>query len=238
MLCDGRRASCQVPKSIAHRARDPALRQMNVRSFGSPIWRYVQGAVLARPSRERQCAASKSVGRKRSRCRAKPRQRHGGTRNARGEATPGAASCSRWGGDSGRPESGRLRLSELAGAPIEMVGAIGLEPTTPTMSRWCSNQLSYAPAKRPYFSETCVFAQLGVSGASPPPCRAPRASSDPRPATSRRPAPGCVRQRTDRPAGCRYRDCIPACRRLRLTAALVHRCTCPRSGGGEPRSKS
>ena len=28
---------------------------------------------------------------------------------------------------------------------INVVGASGLEPPTPTMSRWCSNQLSYAP---------------------------------------------------------------------------------------------
>src|SRR5699024_3818061 len=27
----------------------------------------------------------------------------------------------------------------------DLVGASGLEPPTPTMSRWCSNQLSYAP---------------------------------------------------------------------------------------------
>ena len=30
----------------------------------------------------------------------------------------------------------------------ELVGPGGLEPPTPTMSRWCSNQLSYGPIQR------------------------------------------------------------------------------------------
>ena len=35
--------------------------------------------------------------------------------------------------------------------PLILVGAIGLEPTTPTMSRWCSNQLSYAPEETKFY---------------------------------------------------------------------------------------
>lgn len=37
------------------------------------------------------------------------------------------------------------RLLSPAQRGFCLVGTIGLEPTTPTMSRWCSNQLSYVP---------------------------------------------------------------------------------------------
>src|SRR3990167_2944290 len=48
-----------------------------------------------------------------------------------------------------RPSSGKPpNKKRVAWATlfIELVGTIGFEPTTPTMSRWCSNQLSYVPS--------------------------------------------------------------------------------------------
>jgi hypothetical protein len=42
------------------------------------------------------------------------------------------------------PTMSRWCSNQLSyGRTKEMVRLIGLEPTTPTMSRWCSNQLSY-----------------------------------------------------------------------------------------------
>src|SRR5260221_473787 len=40
----------------------------------------------------------------------------------------------------------------MADLPAALVGAIGLEPTTPTRSRQCSNQLSYAPGRPGFYT--------------------------------------------------------------------------------------
>ena len=41
-----------------------------------------------------------------------------------------------------------------------LVGANGLEPSTPTMSRWCSNQLSYAPEEPKSIAQACCNAGI------------------------------------------------------------------------------
>src|SRR5690606_31400526 len=48
-----------------------------------------------------------------------------------------------------------------------LVGTIGLEPTTPTMSRWCSNQLSYVPVEAAHSTQMATLVK-GPCCSTPP----------------------------------------------------------------------
>ncbi len=52
-----------------------------------------------------------------------------------------------------------------------LVGANGIEPPTPTMSRWCSNQLSYAPVARANYTR---YGQVFASFLPPMTVRHPK----------------------------------------------------------------
>ena len=47
---------------------------------------------------------------------------------------------------TGDPLLAKQVLSQLSYSPNEMVGLVGVEPTTPRLSSVCSNQLSYRPS--------------------------------------------------------------------------------------------
>ncbi len=56
-------------------------------------------------------------------------------------------------------------LGSIAKSLFYLVGANGIEPPTPTMSRWCSNQLSYAPVARAnYTLDSPVSASTWLPG--------------------------------------------------------------------------